>query len=204
MELIQAYPVTFALIAANVLASLTAFSSRDFMLQNVFMVGPILKSGELHRLVTSGFLHVNQAHLLVNMLTLFFFGPFLEAQLGSTAFALVYGASLLGGNLWSLLEHRRQLDYAALGASGAVSGVVVAFCLFEPFAMLLLFFIIPMPAVVFAVIFIVASAYFSTRQNTRIGHDAHLGGALTGAVATVILRPEAWTRFVGALSGLFS
>ncbi|MEL6780736.1 MAG: rhomboid family intramembrane serine protease [Pseudomonadota bacterium] len=198
MDLINAAPATALLILANVLASLYAFSNRGFLEDGTFIVGAV-KSGQLQRLLTSGFLHVGSWHLLANMVTLFFFGPYVEQALGTGGFLLVYFASLLGGNGWALVENWRKPNYAAIGASGATSGVVISFCLFEPFAMLLIF-IIPMPAIAFAIVYIVGSAYLSTRANTRIGHEAHLGGALTGAVATLIVEPGAWRSFIDAMT----
>ncbi|MEO0981649.1 MAG: rhomboid family intramembrane serine protease [Pseudomonadota bacterium] len=204
MNDLLAFPATTGLILANLVASLAAFRSQGFLNQNIFHVGAIRSRWEYHRLITSGFLHLNTLHLAVNMITLYFFGPYIERVLGVGDYLIIYFTALLGGNLWSLLEHAKQPNYGALGASGAVSGVVIAFCLFEPFAMLGIFFIIPMPAIVFAILYIALSAYLSTRPNTVVGHDAHLGGAITGGLVTVFLHPEAWTSFTRALSELFN
>ncbi len=203
MEELLEHPATTGLILANIVASIAAFQNRTFLEQNLFVVGPILRRAEYHRLVTSGFLHGGFGHLAVNLITLFYFGPYLEGRLGLGLYLLVYFASLLGGSLWSLMEHRRQLNYAALGASGAISGVLISFCLFEPLAMLGVFFIIPMPAILFAVLYIALSAYLSTLPSHGIGHDAHLGGAIVGGVVTVVARPDAWTSFTDALARLF-
>ena len=95
--------------------------------------------------------------------------------------------------------------YRAYGASGAVSGIVIGFCLFQPFAQLSLFFAIPMPAVVFGFLYIAISAYFSSQEGNfgNIGHDAHLGGAIAGGIATVLVEPRAWTIFIESLSSIF-
>ncbi len=203
MELLAYSPVTFALLAANVLASMAGFSNRDFLDANLLTTRGVLQKGQIYRTVTSGFIHANQAHLFVNMLTLYFFGPYLEMLLGSVNFAIVYAVSLLAGSGWALVENMRNPAYAALGASGAVSGVVISFCLFRPFDLLYLFFILPIPAALFAVLYIAFSAFMTSREGGRIAHEAHLGGAIGGFAATVILRPEAWGKFIQALSGLF-
>lgn len=203
MDLFEYAPVTVALLAANVLASLVGMSSREFLESNLLTTRGVLQQKQFHRVVTSGFIHAGQLHLFVNMLTLYFFGPYLEWKLGSASFAIVYAVSLLAGNGWALIENWRNTEYAALGASGAVSGVVIGFCLFEPFTLLYLFFIIPIPAALFAVLYIAFSAAMTGRTGNRIAHEAHLGGALGGLVATLLIRPEAWSEFIQALSGLF-
>ncbi|MEE9381770.1 MAG: rhomboid family intramembrane serine protease [Hyphomonadaceae bacterium] len=204
MGIFETAPVTFILLVANVLISLFGFSNREFLSSNLLTTQGVLKQGQVHRTVTSGFIHANQMHLFVNMLTLYFFGPYLEARLGSSGFAFVYGVSLLAGSGWALVENLKNMQYAALGASGAVSGIVIGYCLFEPFSLLYLFFFIPIPAALFAVLYIAFSAAMSGREGKRIAHEAHLGGAVGGFVATLLIRPEAWGEFIGALSGLFS
>lgn len=190
-------PLTFALLIANTLLSLMAFGDERFRYKGLFIVGPILEGKEYYRLITSGFLHGSQGHLMVNMLTLFFFGPALEGALGPVYFGLVYFTSLIGGSLWMLLENRRNPRYSALGASGAVSGILIAFSLFAPFNTLLLFFVLPMWAIVFTVGYIGYSMYASVYQkNSGIAHDAHLGGALAGGLMTILLVPAVWPNFI--------
>ncbi|GAB5458573.1 MAG: rhomboid family intramembrane serine protease [Henriciella sp.] len=196
MEQIMAYPATSLLIAANVVASLIALSNRPFMEKNLFHVGPILQQREWHRMLTSGFLHGGLLHLFVNMYVLYMFGSLIEGALGTFGYLIVYFAALLGGNLWSLLENKIKPAYRALGASGATSGIVMSFTLFAPFESLYFFPIpIPIPAVILAVIFIVASAILARRENKVIGHEAHLGGALAGILATIAVEPRALSIF---------
>ena len=200
MEFLSTYPITSALIAANLVASLFAFASREFYEQNLFRVGNILRRGEYHRALTSGFLHVDPIHLLMNMYVLWNFGPYLEAWLGVGGYLIVYFGARLGASAWMLWEKRNSLNYSAVGASGAVSGVILGFCLFEPFARLT-FFVIPMPAIVFGIGYIALSLFLSRRQNTVIAHGAHLGGALAGLVLTALLRPDVVGDFIRVVSG---
>lgn len=202
MEQFAQSPVTITLIILNVIASIAAWQNEPIMSRGLFHVSPMQNRNEWDRGITSGFLHLNGMHLLMNMYVLWMFGSILEDPrlLGSMNFAIVYAVSLLGGSAWSYLENFRNPDYRALGASGAVSGVLIGTCLFIPLAQLSLLGVLPMPAVVFAVGFIAISAVLSTRENTIIGHDAHLGGALAGLVMTIILRPDAWPRFIRTVS----
>ena len=192
-------PTTLGLILVNCVASIYAFMNPAFMEKNLFHVGPIARRGEWHRLISSGFLHGGFLHLAVNMYVLFNFGSILEPYLGPVKFLIIYMAALIGGNVWAFLENRRLESYRALGASGATSGIVMSFTLFAPMA-ILGFFFIPAPAVVWAIVFIVASAILAQRPNKVIGHEAHLGGALAGILATIAVHPEALTRFSSEMS----
>ncbi len=195
-----AFPATFALIVLNVIASLVAFRNVAFNQQNILWIGPMQQRGEWHRLISSGFLHVNGPHLFLNMFGLYMFGPIIEHTLGGTNFLIVYLASLIAGNVWAYFWNRNQPDYRAAGASGALSGIILAFCMIAPFQMLYLLFLIPMWGIVFGVLYIVVSYIFSQRANRVIGHEAHLGGAVAGAVTTVLVDARVWPNFVNQLA----
>lgn len=199
MNVLVETPVTIILIVANIAASLYAFANRDFFEDNVFFVGP-MQAGQWYRGLTSGFLHANQTHLFLNLFVLFQFGPPLERALGSGAYAALYLSALIGGSGWALLDNWKKPNYRAVGASGAISGVIAGYCLFFPTSTLLLFFVIPMPAMLILILLLAGSAYFSTRENTIIGHEAHFGGALVGAITALAVRPEAWGEFTSAIS----
>lgn len=203
MEAFTTSPVTFALLAANIVASVVALTVPDFMDQNSFWIRPIREQKQWHRVLTSGFLHVNGAHLLVNMLTLYFFGPPLEATLGSVNFILLYFGSLLGGSLWEIVDKYNRPDYRAIGASGAISGLMSAVGLLFPFATIYIFFALPIWAGLYALLFIIVSFIYSQRENTMIAHGAHLGGALAGLAITLILKPEALDHLMRQLANRF-
>ena len=133
-------PVTLSLIAANVFVSVMAFAFPDLFIHLMFVVG-LVKEGEIHRILTSGFLHADIMHLLFNMMTLFFFGPVLEDRrlLGKQGYLIVYFLALIGGNLWALFVNYGDPYYSAVGASGAISGVMVGVSLFAPFLTILIF-----------------------------------------------------------------
>lgn len=195
-----AFPVTLTLIALNVIASLIAFRNARFFNQNVLWVEPMRERSEWHRLISSGFLHVNGPHLFLNMFGLFMFGPVIERVLGGTNFLLVYLAALIGGSLWGYQWNRDNPDYRAAGASGALSGIVLAFCIIDPFSILLVFFVLPMWGIVFGIVYIGISYLFSQRADRVIGHEAHLGGAVTGLVTALLVEPRIWTNFVNQLA----
>lgn len=191
LEILLNAPATIGLLVANIILSVAAFRTPRLIDAVMFDMRRIRQDHQYQRLLTSGFVHGDGLHLFVNMLTLFFIGPTLEYIVGTGRFLGIYFASLLVGSLWTLVENHRNLEYRALGASGAISGVTTAFALFAPFTMFYLFFAIPIPAILFAVLYIAWSAFAQGRVNDGIGHAAHLGGALTGVVLVCVFWPEA-------------
>lgn len=180
--------VTIIIIIANVLMSYKGFNDHSFFHSYSFKIGPI-HQGERLRVLTSAFLHVNPTHLFVNMLTLYFFANSVIAFLGVSGFIGVYVGSLLLGNLLSLYFHKDDPQYTAVGASGAVVGVLYASILLRPDMMLGLFFFIPLPAYVFGIGYLLYSIWAMKRGQDNIGHDAHFGGAMGGFFITIILSP---------------
>jgi len=203
MENLLQTPATLGLLVINIIASVYAFSNRAFFEDNVFWISQIKQNKQWHRFISSAFLHVNGIHLFINMFVLYEFGTILEEVLGTWGFALLYFISLLGGNGWEYIHKGNLPNYRAVGASGATSGIILAFCLFFPFATLLLFFIIPMWSIVLAVLFVGGSYYLSKKPGTMIAHGAHLGGALAGLAVAIMLRPDAIGLFLQQVSERF-
>lgn len=180
--------VTIIIIAVNVIISFKGFNDQVFFEKYKFNVGDI-KDGAKHQIFTSGFLHVDTSHLFVNMLTLYFFANVVIYHLGSLGFIIVYLASLVLGNLLSYFFHKSDLDYTAVGASGAVMGILYSAILLRPDMMLGLFFIIPIPAYIFGIGYLLYTIYGMKKRLGNIGHDAHFGGAVGGFVLTLVLAP---------------
>ena len=196
--------VTLVIIAANVIISLKGFNDFSFFEKYKFNIASI-RRGEQIRMLTSGFLHVDTTHLLFNMLTLYFFANIVLNALGTVRFLLLYLASLLGGNLLSFYFHKEEYHYSAVGASGAVTGVLYSAILFYPDMSLFLFFIpIPIPAWIFGLLYLLYSIYGMKKRIGNIGHDAHLGGAIAGYALTLLfmqglLETNLWIVLVLAL-----
>ncbi|EAQ40313.1 rhomboid family protein [Dokdonia sp. MED134] len=177
------HPVTIAIILANVLFSMSGFKNYSMFEKYKFNVGAI-RRGEQVRMVSSAFLHANTQHLLFNMLTLYFFANAVIYTIGVPRFLLVYVSSLLLGNLLSYFLHKDEYHYSAVGASGAVMGVVYAGILLNP--RLEIYF---MPGWVFGVGYMIYSIYGMVKRNDNIGHDAHFGGAIAGYVIAIVSAP---------------
>jgi membrane associated rhomboid family serine protease len=168
--------------------SFKGFNDFQFFNKYKFEVSSI-KAGDKIRILSSGFLHVDTTHLFVNMLTLYFFASSVTSFLGTMGFLLVYFGSLVIGNLLSLYFHKDDYAYTAVGASGAVVGILYAAILLQPDMMLGLFFIIPMPAYVFGIGYLFYSIWAMKARRDNVGHDAHFGGAMGGYFITLLLSP---------------
>lgn len=178
------------LLIANGLFTYQGLRHSRYMEEYCFDVDAILIDKQYKRLITSGFLHVNWVHFIFNMVALMSFSAVLELEFGVARFLGLYFLSLLGGSLLSLYIHRQHGDYTAVGASGAVSGVVLAFIVLYPYSKVSLIFLpIGITSWIFGVLYILVSILGVKTQKGNIGHDAHLGGAVTGVLATVALAP---------------
>ena len=143
-----------------------------------------------YEMITSGFVHANITHLLFNMITLFFFGPILEQVIGPVSFLTLYFSGLIFSSLPSIYRHKDNQQYATLGASGAVEAVLFGFIVLFPFESLYLFLIpVPIPAILFGVLFIGYSIYAS-KQEGKINHEAHIAGALWGIIYMLLFVPN--------------
>ncbi|QGW65491.1 rhomboid family intramembrane serine protease [Lysobacter soli] len=189
--------LTFALIAVTVLVSWLAFE-RPALLDRLILWPPAIdRKKQYDRLLTHGFIHADWSHLLFNMITLYFFGREIErvmAELvGPLGFVLFYLSAIVIAILPTYLRHRHDPTYRSLGASGAVSAVLFAFILLQPWALIFVFFL-PMPAILYAVMYIGYSIYMDKRGGDNINHSAHISGAIYGVLFMLLMEP----RFGGA------
>ncbi|MFH7005662.1 rhomboid family intramembrane serine protease [Flavobacterium bizetiae] len=181
--------ILIAIIVANAVISYKGFNDLAFFRKYEFHVGSI-RSGEQIRMLSSGFLHADIMHLAFNMLTLYFFAPVVIHLMGTFSFVLIYFGSLIFGSLLTMLFHKNDYSYRAVGASGAVTGVLYSAILLQPDMMLGIFFVIPMPAYLFGILYLLYSIYGMRAKNDNIGHTAHFGGAIGGYLITLIKEPS--------------
>lgn len=186
--------ITVAIIAINLIVSITGFNNASFRERYLFSPYAILKNKEYDRLITSGFLHANWMHFIFNMLSLYFFADEVVMNLGRGGLVLIYLGGLVGGNLLSLLLNKDNFSYRALGASGAVSAVIFSAVVCNPEIQLIIYFL-PVPGWLFAIGYTVYSIYGILKDlGDNIGHDAHLGGSIAGLLITGIIDIEFITR----------
>lgn len=161
----------------------------DFMLNHFLVSWEGLKNGRIWTLITSVFSHNMLFHIFINMYVLYGFGSVIEQVLGSKKFLRLYIISGIAGSLGHSITSYMLLDnphLPALGASGAVSGILVFFSFMFPSQMIFLFGIIPLPAMLATILFVGSDLWGLIAQyrgsDIPIGYGAHLGGAMIGAL----------------------
>ena len=192
--------------AAAIILTLTLVISVIGLLSPTVLMKAMLRPYEIAQgrdyatLLTSGFVHGSVGHLLFNLLTYCSFAFLLEKTLGELRLEILYFGALLASNIGVCIRHRNDPKYAALGASGAIDGVLFATIVYHPTERLYLFFIpIGIPAPLFAVLYLGYSFFASRRQNSGIGHDAHIIGALTGLLFVLVTAPEQYRGLMSAI-----
>jgi len=195
--------MTIIIITITALISITAFSKIELLYKYQFNAYQILKRNQWYRIFTYGFLHANWDHLLVNMIVLFFFGRVLETYFtyyfGASAivyFILLYVGAIVFSTLYDLRKHREHYHYNAVGASGATSAVVFATIFFAPLEKIYFMFFIPIPGIIFAILYLYYSYYMSKRNIDNIGHNAHFYGALFGFLFPILIKPQLFSLFL--------
>jgi membrane associated rhomboid family serine protease len=190
------------IIIANVITSMKGFKDYSFINSYKFQVNRIL-AGEKIRMLTSGFLHVDWTHLGFNMYALYLFGAIVTNGMGTLSFVIIYLGSLLTGSLYSLRFHKKEPYYSAVGASGAVSGILFSGIVLAPNKLynFIFFPFVDIPGYILGVGYLLYSIYGMKKQLGNVGHAAHLGGAMGGFVLTLILNTEVFVAqtFVVAL-----
>ncbi|MEO7200478.1 MAG: rhomboid family intramembrane serine protease [Dokdonella sp.] len=193
---------TLVIIAITAVISYFAFNDHK-LLERLILWPPAVKRGkEYWRLITYGLIHADFSHLLFNMVTLFFFGRLIEQfmanYIGTLGFVLFYASALVVSILPTYLKNANNPNYRSLGASGAVSAVLFAFVLLQPWSVILVFFI-PMPAIVYAVLYVGYSIYMDRRSADNVNHSAHLWGAAYGVLFVIMMDPRVIDVFFSQL-----
>jgi membrane associated rhomboid family serine protease len=195
-------PITLIILAVTCIVSFIALGNSRLMNDLILWPPAISRRHEYHRLVTYGLVHADFGHLLFNMITLFFFGRAMEgfyaSQLGTFGFALFYIGALVVSILPTYLKNRGNPNYRSLGASGAVSAVLFGYILLAPWQRIIVF-VIPMPAIVYAVLYTGYSIYMDRRGQDNVNHSAHLWGAAYGVLFTLLVNHRVLPHFLNAL-----
>ncbi len=198
--------MTIIIIIVTTIVSVLAFNRYDLMEKLQFNASKIWHRKEYYRLVTHGFIHAGWEHLIVNMIVLYSFGQAIEAyfqygfgRMANAYFLILYFGGLVISNVYALFKHRNNYYYNAVGASGAVSAVLFSAIFFDPWGKIYFFGIVPVPGIVFAVLYLIYSYYMSRKQQDQIAHDAHFLGAIFGFIYPVLLDSHLLGRFIDKL-----
>lgn len=196
---------TLLIILITIGVSLWSWQDSRVMNRLILWPPPIQRRKQYDRFIGSGLIHADGFHLLFNMITLFFFGraieQFYSQYLNGLGFILFYVSALIIASIPSYLSNKNNPQWASLGASGAVSAVLYAYILFEPWSLIFVFFV-PIPAIIFAILYIAYSVWSKNRNNSNINHSAHLWGAVYGILITIAINPAVILHFLHKLTTL--
>ncbi len=193
---------TTVILIITVLVSVIAWQMPNLLRRLVFNA-TLVQKGEIDRFITYGFVHKDGWHLLFNMFNFFFFGRAIEKlyiyKFGFLGFLLFYISAIAVSAIPDFIKYKNNPNYITLGASGGVTAVIFAFVLLYPWNLIYFFGILPIPAILFAIIYMAYSIYANKQNNSHVNHLAHLIGALFGTVATIIIEPKVLIHFLYAL-----
>jgi len=171
---------------------------------NKLMLSPykVVHDKEYYRILTHGFIHSGGMHLAINLFVLWEFGRVVEVEFGES-FPFLYFGAIIIASIPAITKHKNNRSYNSLGASGAVSAILMAFIVAHPSHTLLLFFVIPIPAILAGLLFFIFERTMQKKGGTGIAHDAHLYGAGFGLIYALIKDPNGLSNMFYALTGLF-
>ena len=185
--------------------SIIAFGSSALMLRCQLNSWAVVHHKEYYRIFTYGFLHGDWMHLIINMFVLYSFGratiySFNNVFEGNNEirFLLLYMSAIIVSTIYSVFKYRNNPNYNAVGASGAVSAIVYTTIFLNPYDLLYLW-TIPIPGIVFGIVYLVYSWIMAKRKVDNIGHDAHFWGAVYGFVFPCFYEPSLMIDFVKKL-----
>ncbi|HEV3252630.1 MAG TPA: rhomboid family intramembrane serine protease [Puia sp.] len=199
------FTLTISIIVLTCIISITGFNNPKIIDDLIFWPPAITTRHQYYRFISCGFIHANYTHLAFNMFTMYFFGKIMEAWymgilgLPNYYFLILYLGALVFSLVPTYIKHRLDYDYRSLGASGAVSAILFAFILLRPWQTIYVFFI-PIPAIIYGVLFLGYSVYMARKGGDFINHDAHFYGALFGIIFTIAVKPAVVNIFVNELS----
>ncbi len=198
--------MTLIIIAITAFVSIAAFNRVDLVEKLQFNASKVVHQKEYYRLISHGFVHANWEHLIVNMIVLFSFGSAIEmyfeygfGRMSNAYYLILYFGGMIVSNLYALYKYRNNYYYNAVGASGAVSAILFAAIFFEPWNKIYFFGILPIPGIVFAVLYLGYSYYMSRKQSDNVAHDAHFLGAVFGFIFPILLNGRLFERFIDKL-----
>jgi membrane associated rhomboid family serine protease len=198
--------ITIWIIVITAVISIWAFQRRDIFEKLLLSPYMVVQRKEWYRLITHGFLHVDWIHLIVNMLVLYSFGSYIEGMFAMCSpnywvfhFLALYFGGMIVASIPSIVKYKNHYGYRSVGASGAVSAVLFAFIFFAPWGKLLFMAIVPVPGIIFGVLYLAYSSYMSKKGGDNINHDAHFFGAVYGFLYPIVINPHLLSNFIDKL-----
>jgi membrane associated rhomboid family serine protease len=199
--------ITLVIVIITVAYSLYAFKLQELLYRFDLSPYHIVHKQQYYRIFTHAFLHADYMHLAINMLVLYSFGSYVEHMLGDLEaqgmifsgpffFILLYLASIALASLTTIFRYRNDEKYSALGASGAVSAVVFTYIFFAPLQKIYFYMVLPIPGILFGILYLIYSSYMGKRNKDNINHSAHFWGAVVGFIFPILLEPSLFVDFL--------
>lgn len=202
--------MSLIIVIITIAVSVYAFSNPDVTRALSLKPTLVYHKFHVHRLISHSLVHADWSHLLVNMYVLFIFGRVCEGYFGVVFgaksdffFLQLYFLSLIVSSVYSVFKHKNNIYYSAIGASGAVNAVVFTSIFFDPWNKLYFFGVLPIPGILFGILYLGYSLYMGKKGNDNIGHDAHFIGAVFGMVFPILLDPSLLSHFIQKLTEVF-
>ena len=202
--------ITILIVILSVLTSVAAFRREKLFYKLDLSPTRIVHQKEYYRIFTHAFLHADYFHLGINMLVLYSFGRYVEqifSQLESAGlifsgpffYILLYVIGIVLASVSTISRQRNNESYSAVGASGAVSAIVFSYIFFAPLEKIYFYMVLPIPGILFGVLYLIYSSYMSRRKSDNINHSAHFWGAVVGFVFPILLEPSLFMVFLDKL-----
>jgi membrane associated rhomboid family serine protease len=195
-------PLLFPIIVVTACISIYAMKRPEVLRKMMLSPYKVVHDNAYYRILSHGFIHADGMHLAINLFVLWEFGSVVEMEFGEE-FPFLYFGAIIAASIPAIVKHKNNINYNSLGASGAVSAVLMAFIVAHPSHTLLLFFVIPIPAILAGLLFFIFERSMQKRGGTGIAHDAHIYGAGFGLIYALIKDPNGLSTMFSALTGLF-
>jgi len=198
--------ITYLILGITVVVSFICFGNQTLAMKLALSPYQVIHRKEWYRVITHGFVHADMTHLLVNMFTFWSFGIYMEQYyqyvgLGKWGFLLLYFGGMIFSSSFDLAKQKDNPYYLSVGASGAVSAVLFSSIFFDPWGKIYFFALLPIPGILFGVVYMLYCQYMAKQASDHINHNAHFLGALFGFLLPALLNPSLVKLFVGALMG---
>lgn len=198
--------ITYLILGITVVVSFICFGNQTLAMKLALSPYQVIHRKEWYRVITHGFVHADMTHLLVNMFTFWSFGIYMEQYyqyvgLGKWGFLLLYFGGMIFSSSFDLAKQKDNPYYLSIGASGAVSSVLFSSIFFDPWGKIYFFALLPIPGILFGVVYLLYCQYMAKQASDHINHNAHFLGALFGFLLPALLNPSLVKLFVGALMG---
>lgn len=194
--------MTFGIISVTLLISIYCFKNPRVTRRLIFNPYQVHTRWQYYRFLTSGFIHQDFSHLLLNMLSLYFFGLVVEKvfsiifpPLGMVYFLGFYLAGIIVSGIPTYSKNKRNPGYNSLGASGGVASVIFASIIFQPLQPICIYFALCIPGFILGLLYLIGSYYQGKRAKDNINHDAHFYGALFGVLFCAVFYPSSIPDF---------